>query len=451
MQLKEFGSFKEFPKEKLKGFKKFINESWQKRYFLYDDNKLYEGESSKEQRFLTFDGNNIKARNYVGFINYEGEEIIIYPKVFSNNVKENLEKYLMTNIIYWLRKSSKIKLPVIDININIEEYDTLLEIFISIFSKYTYKLIYNKPYNTYEEIDEETSFLRGRLNVNKYLKENIATGRWNNFNVVHEPFKYDNKLNQIIKYVCNKLSNYVLNNKSKENINKILFILNEVSDIYCTEDHCQQINLNRLQHEYELVLSFCEMFLRNTSISKSENDGKLNFCFLLPMEIIYEDFIFNFMKDNLSDCYKEIKEQKNNLFLAQAIVNDTAPKRMFNLKQDIYLKKKNGEEIIIDTKYKLLNNNPENKYGVSQSDMYQMCSYALIGGYAKLVLLYPMVDNFNKNICFNIDGKLAVSNIKIDIVTVPFVINYEVFIENRDSNSLFEENDKKILNVLSNN
>ena len=73
MKLKEFGGFKELPKHiDNNDFRNFINECWNNRYSIYDDsNLLNENNDNREQRFLTFDGNKIKARNYIGFINYE--------------------------------------------------------------------------------------------------------------------------------------------------------------------------------------------------------------------------------------------------------------------------------------------------------------------------------------------------------------------------------------------
>ena len=153
MKLKEFGGFKELPKHiDNNDFRNFINECWNNRYSIYDDsNLLNENNDNREQRFLTFDGNKIKARNYIGFINYEDEEITIYPKIFDKEiVNENLDNYLLTNLMYWLRDSEKIKLPLVESSLDFRDNDDFIEIFIYLFAKYTLELIDNKHYNTYE-------------------------------------------------------------------------------------------------------------------------------------------------------------------------------------------------------------------------------------------------------------------------------------------------------------
>ena len=98
MKLREFGEYKEFDNEKIDGFKKYIEEAWNKRYCLYDDNEFDSYKYINRQQFLIFDGNKIKAKNYVGFISYEDEEVTIYPKVFEENIdKDILDEYLITN------------------------------------------------------------------------------------------------------------------------------------------------------------------------------------------------------------------------------------------------------------------------------------------------------------------------------------------------------------------
>ena len=178
MKLREFGEYKEFDNEKIDGFKKYIEEAWNKRYCLYDDNEFDSYKYINRQQFLIFDGNKIKAKNYVGFISYEDVDITIYPKVFGENIDENiLDQYLMTNLIYWMRESKRIKIPLIDTEMDLQKNDSFLEMLILIFSKYTFNLIYLKPYNCYEEVENEVTYLKGRLNINKYLKENITTGK----------------------------------------------------------------------------------------------------------------------------------------------------------------------------------------------------------------------------------------------------------------------------------
>jgi 5-methylcytosine-specific restriction enzyme subunit McrC len=455
MKLREFGKFKKFELEAVSAFRNYLNESWKKRYNLYDDKNINnEGVPYGEQQFLTFDGNLVKARNYVGFIGYEGKIITIYPKIFTEKVKEeDIDGFLMTNLLYWLKRSPRIKFPIVETNLGFNNRDSFVEIIIYIFSKFTLDGVYNNPYNSYEEIGEELTYLKGRLNIPEYMKSNISTGRWNYFSTIHEPFVYNNKVNKIIKYVSKMLLNATKKSDSSENLKRILFILDDVDDIQCRENECDGISINKFNKKYETILDLCDMFLKNTSLSSSNDDKKLNFCFLIPMELLYEDFIFNFINEMYKDKFKEIIKQKSNLYLADTYVNNIMDGRAFNLKQDIYLKDTKGNVLILDTKYKLLNDNKYDKYGISQSDMYQMCSYALKGGYKNLALIYPKTCEFNDVISFAINSGFGNIGIEIDILQVKFLLDYEYFRYGKNFELLCSMNDEDLtkgLDVLIN-
>lgn len=83
--------------------------------------------------------------------------------------------------------------------------------------------------------------------------------------------------------------------------------------------------------------------------------------------------------------------------------------QVFNMKPDIALGQNYKQpEIIIDTKYKLLQNG-DKKEGVSQQDMYQMNSYSKKYNCPNIILLYPETNNIRDHqIDFKIDSSTMV-------------------------------------------
>ena len=51
MKLRKFGEYKEFDNEKIDGFKRYIEDAWNKRYCLYDDSELYGKKYINKQQF----------------------------------------------------------------------------------------------------------------------------------------------------------------------------------------------------------------------------------------------------------------------------------------------------------------------------------------------------------------------------------------------------------------
>jgi 5-methylcytosine-specific restriction enzyme subunit McrC len=90
------------------------------------------------------------------------------------------------------------------------------------------------------------------------------------------------------------------------------------------------------------------------------------------MEKIFEDFVGGFLEEKIG-----IHVKNENRYLAKD--------NIFKLIPDIYIESK---KMIIDTKYKILKGD-DSKKGVSQSDMYQMVSYAIRYKVEEFVLLYP--------------------------------------------------------------
>ena len=118
------------------------------------------------------------------------------------------------------------------------------------------------------------------------------------------------------------------------------------------------------------------------------------------------------------------------------------------MKQDIYLRDINDNVFILDTKYKMLNGNKCDKYGIKQADMYQMCSYALRGGYKNFILIYPEICALNDEIRFVINSGFGDVMIGIDILQVSFVLDYECFKNGEKIESLSSMNDEKLMRNL---
>jgi 5-methylcytosine-specific restriction enzyme subunit McrC len=136
------------------------------------------------------------------------------------------------------------------------------------------------------------------------------------------------------------------------------------------------------------------------------------------MEYIFEDFIAGFLETHFSDVWK-VEYQKSDLYLSD---KPTA----FNLQHDIFLTRRNdfGKTLIVDAKYKIREKNfaDDTKKGISQSDMYQMLSYAYKRGCPEVVLLYPNTTaGLNEPNFFEINSGFDQNlQVKIKAMEVPF-------------------------------
>ncbi|MFD2573776.1 McrC family protein [Spirosoma soli] len=358
----------------------YLDEVWQSR--VQFDYSFYRDVSTK-QPFLTFGQDlktgksTVKAGKYVGFIQYEGVTIQILPKLFQPEQAQLAFKHL----IWWLSYCQRVRFPFSNLLGDVELVEEFPEALISYFAQTTSRLVGSLPYSQYEERTETLPFLRGRLNVQQYLNTSISQGNWHHLICDYEPFLYNNRLNQIIKYVARKLNSLCRTTETHRFLEKLIFTLDEVDDLPATVQDCDSLHLNRFYQEYEDCLAMCRFFLSDSYLTQPDIDQQ-QFCFLVPMDYVYEGFITGVCQSHLGSQFQKITPQATEWLTEEEI---------FKIRNDILLTYPDRSKIIVDTKYKIRNYLPsDKKTGVIQDDLYQMVSYALRQNTQEVLLLYPI-------------------------------------------------------------
>jgi len=422
--------------DSFEGLEGFLDEIWNNR----EKNSFYsENDNGKieSQRFLQFihKSNELKSNKYVGVIHYKGKKINLLPKIFFDSEKEYSTTELnqiQNHILWWLSYCRKIKFPNYQASLGNTKSD-FFEVLIYLFSKYTRKLLNSSIYQQYEEVNSELPFIKGRLNTNEYINENLSKGRWHKLNCTFDAFIFDNEFNRIIKYVTTLLFNVTSSQDNKKNLREILFILDEVTEERATAEQCSRISFNPMFSEFETVRDYCQLFLTNCISFDYKNDLKL-FAFLLPMEYIFEDFIFGFIDRELENVVA--KAQRSDTYLDEG--------KLFNLKPDLWLKT-DHKSLIADTKYKIVYSDEKDpKKGISQNDLYQMLAYAVRFEVDEIILFYPNTVKQRQNEETELTIKDALANNKeiyIRVFQLP-IINKELInkdlVPNNDLSVLFE-------------
>lgn len=367
--------------DSFEGLEGFLDEIWNSR----EKNSFYSengNDKIESQRFLQFihKSNELKSNKYVGVIHFEGCKINLLPKIFydsEKNYSTNEVNQIQNHILWWLSYCRKIKFPNYQASLGSAKSD-FFEVLIYLFSKYTRELLNSSIYQQYEEVNRELSFIKGRLNTSEYINENLSKGKWHKLNCTYDAFVFDNEFNRIIKFVTTLLFNVTSSQDNKKNLREILFILDEVSDETATAEQCSRISFNPMFGEFETVRDYCQLFLTNCISFDYKNDLKL-FAFLLPMEYVFEDFIFGFIDKELEKV--TAKAQRSDTYLDEG--------KAFNLKPDLWLKTEH-KSLIADTKYKIVYSDEKDpKKGISQNDLYQMLAYAVRFEVDEIILFYP--------------------------------------------------------------
>lgn len=360
----------------VEGFRQYLNEVWQNRPLILLEGDDEEQRRNTKQRFFEINGHTIRARNYVGFVQYGNLRINIYPRVFS---EQRTDPYSAIQHLYkWLSYGYRVHFPFTALDAGMADCEDWMEALIYLFASFTLTALNTSPHFAYEETTEEMAFIRGRISIPGYVKNNLSTGRHQLIYCAYEPFIYDNLFNRIVKHTSRLLLKCTKESRTAGLLEQILFTLDEVSETYCTAADCDKVKINRLFPETDNIRNLCRLFLYYQQTDTS-NYRDNHLCLLLPMEVIFEEYIAGFIQTHFPQFH--VQKQASGEYLAK---NDNG-QDVFQMKHDILIPNKT----IIDTKYKF-RAVVDNKIGVSQNDLYQMVAYCYKRQMTEGMLLYPL-------------------------------------------------------------
>jgi 5-methylcytosine-specific restriction enzyme subunit McrC len=390
----------------------YLREVWSAHHNYEDDGNLTD-DNAHRQGILRFDGKTARARNFIGFIQTESESIEIYPKIFR---EANMDKSIMLqHLLYWFDYCRKWKFPFTDVYLsNLQNID-LPELILNLIANQLYEVVSTNPISLYQDREEAMLRPKGSLNFRRYISNSMANGNFHQLECDHQPMEYDNRLNRTIKYVARLLLSKSRFHETRQKLDDIIFLLDEVEDRVCNASFLDHIPISPFYQEYQTTIGLCRMVLEQHIYNHHYEDSK-HWSLLLPMEYVFEDFIAGFLEKHFSSDW-EVKYQKSDLYLTD--------EKAFQMQHDIFLvsKRDSSINIIVDTKYKLRGNFKEDKKkGIVQSDLYQMTSYAFRRGCSNILLLYPnQSDEIKEDDRFHISSGLYNKHkIAVVVAEIPF-------------------------------
>ena len=367
------------------------------------DGKLYLKKETIEKlerlneslKFAVIGRKKIKVLNYAGVIGFGDVRLEILPKFLKRRYDRGLltpdevegREKILSNLLEMLKRTRRLKVKETDIAL-LDKEDNFFEIFVYLFAKNLLNLLKCKVDAGYVKKNEELSFVRGKIDVKRY----INPARFHRVPCVFYERSMDTPINKTLKYVCYLLSKKVNNQENYRLLKQIMAILDSATLTPVSADYVKRITFNRLNVDFKPFIDFCEVILRSSTLSLQGSQIEF-FSILFPMEKLFEEFIADVIRttEDLHEIFGDydLQIQKG---IGHFVIK---PKELFKLIPDIVIKAEN-EHYIIDTKYKLLD--PEDrKHGVSQQDLYQIFAYCKKLNAKKALLLYPKELNEKDN------------------------------------------------------
>ena len=240
----------------------------------------------------------------------------------------------------------------------------------------------------YQRLEEEQKFLRGQLDVVKQMRQ--PPGKAHVFQIRHDVFLPDRPENRLLKTALQRICKTTRQAKAWHISHELLELMSEVPLSKNISSDFSQWRDDRLMAHYQPMRVWCELVLGEfmPMALRGKTEG---ISLLFPMEKLFETYVGHMLKKQLSP-HLELICQVRSKYLCKHGNQD-----IFQLRPDFLIKRGEKTELVLDTKWKIVSEfDRDNKYGLSQSDFYQLHAYGhrYLQSRGQMILIYPLHSNF---------------------------------------------------------
>ena len=234
----------------------------------------------------------------------------------------------------------------------------------------------------YQRVEEEQRYLRGQLNVVAQMRQ--PSTRQHFFQVRHDIFVADRAENRLLKLALERVCKTTQEPANWRLAHELRSLLQEVPASSLVREDFRAWRTERLMAHYQPIKPWCELIL-NQQMPVAVAGEWQGISLLFPMEKLFERYVEAWLRRSLPPEAK-LTAQASSEYLCE---HDHG--RIFRLEPDLLIRQ-GGQCWVLDTKWKRLNTaDRDKKYGLSQSDFYQLFAYGqkYLQGRGELVLIYP--------------------------------------------------------------
>lgn len=334
----------------------------------------------------------LQVTHFVGVITTpSGLHIEILPKINTSVTDAADARALLWTM---LRKTPELNLlQATDANLKLADHP-LLDVLIGRFLQQLASVVRKGIRKDYHRIHAEEPFLKGSLSLVKQLRQPL--GRQQLFHIEYDVFSDNRAENRLIHSALIRVAHWSKQDTHKRLAQQLRFAFDNVPYSDNIQQDLQRWQTGRDMVYYQPLLPWLQLIF-NQQCPKNLKDAHAGISFLIPMNQLFELYV-----------YHTLPRYEDETLVRQASAGYLSDDpKAFMLKPDIIRKNKEGEIIeILDTKWKLIdesaqysNGHQDEKWGISQADVYQMFGYGkklLPEGKGKVTLIYPQWAHFSR-------------------------------------------------------
>ena len=349
----------------------------------------------------------VKFAQYCGVISLGNLTLEILPKVYGKEQEPGACRQTLVRMLQKARLLKTLRGGTAEVAL---QRHSLLEVFILHFCDLLHAELTQGMIRHYVTKEENLPLLRGRLRVEKQLKENLAHRE--RLYCQYDELSADNAHNRIIKFVLRLLMKLTTGVTVRKQLTELLMRFDNIADVVVAPAAVDALHFDRVTTRYEPIFDQCRWFLQGLSPDVTSGD-KSCLTLLFDMNRLFESYVASMLRKVAGQRGLKMREQGPRKFMA---VREAPNQQLFMMKPDmVFIDENDGHVAIADAKWKLLDET-DKKMGISQGDLYQIASYATRYGVNNLALIYPMHEGLTEPVKFNLLNTTAtVTVLPLDI------------------------------------
>ena len=347
----------------------------------------------------------VKFSHYCGVVSLGDISIEILPKIYGAEAEAGSSREAL---IRMLASTRRLKLHKAGSAQTSLQKHSLLDVFILHFCAQLHAQMKQGAIRKYVKREKNLNVLRGRLLTERQFKFNLAHRE--RLFCRYDELSEDNLYNQILKSVLEILLRKAKGNRAVQEVSGLFMRFDPISDRRTNVKQLDSLNFDRITERYESIFQWCRCFLEGY-YPDVLGKGKSCLSVLFDMNRLFEAYVGTQLRRDARSKGLRVREQGPQRYFATRRYPDMSRKPVFWMKPDISLMDKEENILCIaDAKWKVLDEE-KNDLGITQSDLYQMGSYASRYRVDYLALVYPMQKKLTKPVQMTLMGSGATLHI----------------------------------------
>ena len=345
--------------------------------------KAHEKHQFKEtdKEIVRFGYKHMKMQNYVGALEAQTEAgplaLEILPKIDLGDPNEptpiERTRTIFVKMLHpYLRRNRHIAFE----NVHVQQHADmpLMEMFIYMFLTEVQKLLQKGLAHAYVPQEGNLYCLRGKLDFAGQLRYNLVHAE--RFYVRYDEWTPDRPANRVIKCALDLVRRTTRHPTNYRLMAQLLPHFDAVTTVTDWRVEDRQVQLQRhIKDHYEQPMDWARIILEHLNPA-SWRAEKLAYSLLFPMEEVFECYVTEHLRHRMNELSYRLQQQDAKHYL----MSQEGRGISFRMQPDMVAWPKDSSRplLILDTKWKMVSEeNQQEKYGISQSDLYQLYSYGM--------------------------------------------------------------------------